>query len=230
MLNGALILMFKIIDTGFTLSVRRYSEHSFILSVLTQNNGKITGLLRGKKYPLVGSFVSLNWQSRLSENLGNISYEETKPLSAFYLDDKKRLACLSTLTELLNVLLPERENVSDFYDKLVSFTECFDNEAWLKNYIILESELLKTIGFGLDLKTCAGGGDNNNLTYVSPRTGRAVSKEKGLAYHDKLLYLPPFLWKNADADMDDLRKGLYLTGFFLSQHVKKMPISRTKLL
>ena len=112
--NGDWILMFKITDIGFTLSVRRYSEHSFILSVLTQNNGKVSGLLRGKKYPLVGSFISLNWQARLQEHLGSISYEDIKSLSAFYMDDKRRLASISTLTELLNALLPERENVSDF--------------------------------------------------------------------------------------------------------------------
>ena len=222
--------MFKISDTGFTLSVRRYSEHSFIVSVLTQNNGKVSGLLRGKKYPLVGSFISLNWQARLSEHLGTISYEDIKPLSAFYMDDKQRLACISALTELLNNLLPERENVADFYEKLSDFTEKLAEKDWLKNYVLLEVELLKTIGFGLDLKNCAGGGDNRDLAYISPKTGRAVSKEKGLPYHDKLLYLPKFLWRESDADIDELKKGLYLTGFFLSQHIKEMPLSRAKLL
>ncbi|MBO7332714.1 MAG: DNA repair protein RecO [Alphaproteobacteria bacterium] len=222
--------MFKISDIGFTLSVRRYGEHSFILSVLTQNNGKVTGLLRGKRHPLVGNFISLNWQARLSEHLGTISYEDINSLSALYMDDRKRLACISALTELLNTLLPERENVSVFYEQLVSFTRHLNDEDWLKHYILLEVSLLKTIGFGLDLTTCAAGGNSNDLAYVSPKTGRAVSKEKGLPYHDKLLHLPKFLWQNCEAETDELRKGLYLTGFFLSQHIKEMPLSRSKLL
>lgn len=230
MLNGDWILMLKIKDTGFVLSLKRHSENAFILTVLTKNNGKFCGLLRGKKAPLIGSFVSVSWQARLAEHLGTFAYEDILPLSSFYMEDKKRLACLSCLAALLNALLPEREAIPDFYRNLELFTQTLSDDDWLKNYIFLELELLKVIGFGLDFRSCAGGGDKNDLAYVSPKTGRAVSREKGLPYHDKLLPLPAFLWKETSATTADFKQALSLIGFFLAQHTKELPIMREKML
>ena len=110
------------------------------------------------------------------------------------------------------------------------FLDCLSNENWLSEYVKIEVSLLKTLGFGLDLSTCAGGGDKNNLAYVSPKTGRAVSQEKGAPYKEKLLPLPSFLYKNETANDKDIADGLRLTGYFLSQHIKQLPIMRNKII
>ena len=89
--------------------------------------------------------------------------------------------------------------------------------------------MLAALGFALDMTSCAGGGNRNDLAYISPKTGRAISKEKGMPYHDKLLKLPPFLWKDSTATSQDLIDGLTLTGHFLQEHLGQLPIARSRL-
>ena len=98
----------------------------------------------------------------------------------------------------------------------------------MKKYVLFELKLLSALGFGLDTSACAGGGDKNNLAYISPKTGRAVSKEKGAPYRDKLLPLPAFIWKQAPATADDLRKGFALTAHFLTNCVADGIILRVR--
>ena len=106
------------------------------------------------------------------------------------------------------------------------FLEHLNDENWRENYVRLEVALLSTLGFGLDLSKCAAGG-SDDLAYVSPKTGRAVSREKAEPYREKLLPLPAFLIKEEPASDLDIRNGLNLTSYFLSQHVKSMPIMRS---
>ena len=143
-----------------------------------------------------------------------------------YKHETRRLAAISSLCALLDESLPEREPLPDFYKQVIHFFNHLEEKNWLTAYIRLEALLLKVLGFGLDLSRCAGGGDSQTLAYVSPKTAKAVSKEKGEPYRDKLLVLPRFLWQNCQADEADLRAGLFLTGYFLAQHI---PLPRTRL-
>ena len=129
----------------------------------------------------------------------------------------------------LDETLPERENVNEFYNQLMTFLNNLSFDNWQAEYIKLEVELLKTLGFGLDFSKCASGGDTNNLAYVSPKSGCAVSAEKGNPYKEKLLPLPAFLWKKQTANEKDIIDGLHLTGYFLSQHIKQLPLMRSKI-
>ena len=97
---------------------------------------------------------------------------------------------------------------------------------------MFEKELLSEIGFGLDTSCCAGGGNRYNLAYISPKTGRSVSLEAGEPYKDKLLPLPLFLWKSAEATDRDIRQGLEITGYFLIQHTPhhRLPKIRERLI
>ena len=201
-----------------------------MISLLTQNHGRHLGLIRTKNKPLSGCFIQVKWKARLPEHLGTYTIENIKPFSAGFMDDRKRLAAISCLCTLLEETLPERENVLSFYNHLMLFLKNIQNEDWVKEYVRLEVKLLKTIGFGLDLSKCAAGGNSADLAYISPKTGRAVSMEKGKPYHEKLLPLPSFLWKDDIYTSKDIHNGLQLTGYFLSQHVKKMPITRASLL
>ena len=216
-------------DTGFVLGTKRLGENSIILSILTQEHGRHLGLIRTKTKPLSGCFAQVKWKARLSEHLGTYTIENIKPFSAKFMDDRKRLSAISSLCTLLEETLAERENVSDFYHHLIFFLENIQKETWIKEYVCLEVKLLKTIGFGLDLSKCAAGGNSSDLAYISPKTGRAVSKEKGKPYHEKLLLLPSFLWKDENYTLKDIYDGLQLTGYFLSQHIKKLPITRNAL-
>ena len=229
-LNGGLISMPDWQEEGFVLSCRRHAENSVVVSVFTPLHGKHLGLIHSKNLPLNGGLYQIHWHARLAEHLGNFKMEAINLLSAKFLNDKKRLACLSCICSLLDGLLPEREPQKEFYVSLATFLNNLNAMDWQKRYIQLEALLLSTLGFGMDLTSCAGGGDKNNLGYVSPKTARAVSFEKGNPYKDLLLPLPRFLWQEAEASEQDLKDGLYLTGFFLSKQIKKLPIIRGQIL
>ncbi|MBR6412071.1 MAG: DNA repair protein RecO [Alphaproteobacteria bacterium] len=218
-------------EEALVLSARPLGERSWIISVLTQENGRCLGVFNKKKPPEVGTLVALRWRARLSEQLGTFYLEETSPLSVLYLDDAKRLAVISSLCALLDDTLPERQAFPNLYEKIFEFLSTLDNDDFLKGYALLEKELLTEIGFGLDLSGCAGGGDPADLAYISPKTGRAVSREKGLPYHSKLLTLPPFFWKETEASDQDIQDALALTGYFLVQHTPKhrLPKIRERL-
>ena len=216
------------LEKAFVLSARRFGERSWIVSLFSKEHGRMSGLYRHKQAPEPATIVSARWQARLAEQLGRFSLEETKPVAARYLDDKKRLSCLVSLCALLYDFLPENQPFPHLYQVVSDFVEQLDSADFLKAYILLEKELLSEVGFGLDLSGCAGGGNPNDLAYISPKTGRAVSREKGLPYHDKLLPLPRFMWQDVPADEKEIRLGLKLTGFFLEQHSPRhrLPESR----
>ena len=200
-------------------------------ALFTKEQGRCLGVYNKKVPPEIGTLTHCRWRARLSEQLGTYYLEEGFPLSIGYLEDKKRLACISSLCHLLDDFLPERQVFQNLYEQTLSFFEQLESSQFLKYYILWERDLLAEIGFGLELTECAAGGDSQNLKYVSPRTGRAVSEEKGIPYRSKLLLLPAFLWKESEASEEDIRMGLKLTGYFLRQHSLKnrLPQVRTQL-
>ena len=218
-------------QNALVLSTRRLGERSFVISLFTRDNGRHLGVLQKKEPPQIGSFVEGRWQARLIDQLGTYYLEQSSSFSIRFLDDKKRLAALTCLCALLDNVLPERQNYSEFYGATLKFLHDLDEDDFLKKYVLWDKDLLQTIGFGLDCSKCAGGGDANDLAYISPKTGRAVSRKVGLPYHDKLLELPLFLFKDAEASEIDIRKGLNLTGFFLSTYtsIKSLPKIREQL-
>lgn len=136
------------------------------------------------------------------------------------LDDPDRLAALSAAAALIAVALPEREPHGDVYRGFAELIGALDSgAAWPQQYVIWECGMLAALGFGLDLTQCAATGVNDDLIYVSPRTGRAVSRSAGEPYQDKLLPLPSFLCHTADADGPAILDGLTLTGYFLHHHL-----------
>lgn len=203
---------------ALVLSAHRVSERTFVLSLLTQNNGRWHGAINTKISPELGSFVHARWQARLNEQTGRFYIEQTDSFWTRFMFDKKRLSALMSLCYLSDKLLPERQPCPDFYNKITDFLTHLDQDDFLARYVELEINLLHATGFGLDFSSCAGGGNNNNLAYVSPKSGRAVSLEKGKPYHDKLLPLPTFLWRKSPATTFDIRAGLNLTAYFLTTH------------
>ena len=228
-------------DTGFVLATRRHGENALIVELLTGEHGRHAGLVRGGQSPrrraLVqpGNLVAATWRGRLPEHLGTFDCELVAPHAARLLDDADRLAALTAALALLLAALPEREPHPDLYQSFADLLLALDSAAWPRAYVIWECHLLAALGFGLDLHSCAVTGASENLAYVSPRSGRAVSRDAGRPYHDKLLPLPQFLWRDAADGPAEIVAGLVMTRHFLLNHLLlpqggKMPEARERLL
>jgi DNA repair protein RecO (recombination protein O) len=227
-------------DTGFVLTARRHGESGLVAELLTEAHGRHAGLVRGGQSPKrrallqPGNLVAVTWRGRLPEHLGAFEIELLRPHAAGLIDDPDRLAALSAAAALLVSALPEHEPHGDVYQDLGRLIAALDSGDWAASYVAWECTLLAALGFGLDLTACAATGVNDDLAYVSPRSGRAVSRSAGVPYHDKLLPLPGFLWRDVAAEPADLVAGLMLTGYFLHHHLldpqgRALPEARARL-
>jgi DNA repair protein RecO (recombination protein O) len=228
-------------DTGFVLAARRHGESGLIVELLTREHGRHAGLVRGGQSPRrravlqPGNLVAAQWRGRLVEHLGSFAIEPVAAHAARLLDDPDRLAALAAATALLAAALPERAPHPDLYEAFARLLGALDSPGWGAAYVCWELDLLAGLGFGLELGRCAATGTNQDLAYVSPRSGRAVSREAGRPYHDKLLPLPGFLWRDAPAEDADIVAGLVLTRHFLLHHLLqpqggRLPEARERLL
>jgi DNA repair protein RecO (recombination protein O) len=232
-------------DAAMVLSVRPHGESSTILEVLTHSHGRHLGLVRGgasrRTRPVLqpGNTLHLHWRARLNEHLGNFSAEIVKARAGDMLDSREALAGLNAFTAVAAAALPEREahaSVFEAADVLLDAMQESDFVHWGPLFVRWEAGLLDELGFGLDLSRCAATGVLENLIYVSPRTGRAVSGEAGAVYKERLFALPAFLLgsQNATPTAADVLAGLRLTGHFLGErvlqpHGREMPLARLRL-
>jgi DNA repair protein RecO (recombination protein O) len=214
-------------DEGVILSVRAHGETAAVVELLTRSHGRHLGLVHGgrsrKLRPVlqIGNHVDAAWKARLSEQLGHISVELRRGYAAGAMSDGDALSGLTSLCTLAR-LLPERDPHPALYEItlfVLSFLD--DASVWPALMVRWELALLDELGFGLDLSSCAVTGRGDDLVYVSPKSGRAVSAEAGAPYHDRLLRLPPFLAKGRQGGVqpDDIRDGFALTGHFLDVRV-----------
>jgi DNA repair protein RecO (recombination protein O) len=212
-------------DAGYVLAARRHGESALIVELLTCEHGRHAGLVRGGQTPRrrallqPGNAVTLTWRGRLPEHLGTIECELVRAHAARFIDDRLRLGALAAAAALLAATLPEREPHGDVYRGFAELIGAFESESWLARYVAWECDLLAALGFGLDLGSCAATGMTDDLAYVSPKSGRAVSREAGRPYHDKLLKLPTFLSAGGPVGEGDIAAGLDLTGYFLRHHL-----------
>jgi DNA repair protein RecO (recombination protein O) len=231
-------------DQGIVLSLKRHGEYDVIIETLTAAHGRHSGLVKGgtsRKYRGIlqpGNELVLHWRARLESHLGTFSLEPHRMRSALLLGEPERLGALVSACALASVALPEREGHGPVYLGLQAFLDALEaaDDHWGAVLVRWELGLLQALGFGLDLSACAATGVNDNLIYVSPKSGTAVSREAGAPYKDKLLPLPGFLsGQNIDAHGPaDVLAGLELTGYFIECHVllpqgAKLPAARLRL-
>jgi DNA repair protein RecO (recombination protein O) len=226
-------------EEGIVLAAREHGESAAIVSLLTEEHGRHLGLVRGAKGPKAralyepGNRVAASWRGRLDEHLGNYSCEVISSPAALWLDDAARLAALASATSLVDRVLPEREPHPALYHALGGLIAALGEGDWPARYVRWELLMLGELGFGLDLSCCAATGATENLTHVSPKTGRAVCQAAALPYRDRLLPLPAFLIGVGPASPEEVLAGLALTGYFLGRHLfdpKPMPGQRQRLL
>ena len=237
------------IDEAFVLAARPHGEGAAVVQLLTRDHGRHAGLVHGggsaSKRAVVepGNRVQAAWRGRLAEHLGRLTLEVERPYAANLMDDPKRLSALAAMCAVAEIAMPEREPHPALFHATEALLENLaetGDDVWPAIYIRWELGLLGELGFGLDLSTCAATGRSDDLAFVSPRTGRAVSREAGAPYEDKLLRLPAFLAPAAagpgiSAAATDIRAGLRLTGYFLARHVfdplnRPPPAARDRLL
>ncbi len=226
-------------DDGIFLNGRPHGETSVIANIFTRANGRTHGLVKGGRSrrirPLLqtGNGLRVEWRARLEDQLGVYTVELTEPTAARILDDKLALAGVNAIVALLQVL-PERDPHPKLFDALNECLALADSTAFPASITRFELRLLDELGFGLDLSKCAATGRSDDLVYVSPRSGQAVSQGAGEPYRDKLLPLPAFLLEgNASGPPAgrEVARGLAMTGYFLNTHVfaetgKAMPKAR----
>jgi DNA repair protein RecO (recombination protein O) len=213
------------IDEAVVLGVKRHGETSIILELMTRTHGRHLGLVRGGSGPRLrgilqlGNAVRATWRARLDEHLGHYLVEAANLRAAGFMDKAHALHGVTHLAALCR-LLAEREPHPGIYDALQVILDRLDDAPAVAPMIArFELDFLAELGFGLDLAACAATGAKDDLVFVSPRSGRAVSRAAGEPYRDKLMRLPVFLrQQTAPSSPDDLIDAFTLTGFFLDRH------------
>ena len=208
--------------TGVILSARKHGETSVILDVLTEEKGRHAGIVRGgasrKKAAELqpGTQVEVNWRARLDEHLGSYTVEPLKS-RAVIMNDRLGLYALGSVTAMIGFAFPERMPLPNLYFATIDLLDnLVEAQPWLLGYAKWEMALLDDLGYGLDLSECAATGAIEELVYVSPKSGRAVSKAGGAEFADRLLPLPSFHLGGDFGGLQDIIDSLKLTGFFLN--------------
>lgn len=214
-------------DRGLVIGVRRHGETGAVLELLTRDHGRHLGLVHGgcsrRLQPVLqpGNTVHAVWRARLDEQLGTYAVEGDVLRSSRLIGSRLALYGLATLAALLHAL-PERDPHHALFDEAEALVDRLDDPGLASiAFLHFELSLLAELGFGLDLTSCAATNRTDDLAYVSPRSGRAVSREAGEPYRDRLLKLPGFLVGESRANRprrDDLAEGFALTGHFLALH------------
>jgi DNA repair protein RecO (recombination protein O) len=231
-------------DNAIVLSSRTHGETSAVLELLTREHGRHMGLVHGgasrKAKPALqpGNTLHVTWRARLSEQLGSFHIELARARAGELMDGRDALAGLNAFTAIAAAAMPEREAHAQVFaagEILLDAMTATDAQHWLPLYVRWEAGLLEALGFGLDLSECAATGQTGDLVYVSPRTGRAVSRDAGGIYASRLFRLPQFLLASQNpSDAREVAAGLALTGHFLLErvlrpHGQDMPAARLRL-
>ncbi len=239
-------------DEATVLSARKHGENSVVVRVLSHHHGVYAGVVKGAHSKAnrglyqSGNILTTTWNARLSEHIGNLKGEMIEPTAALVMQDAMKLSALTSACALIEIAMPERHPYPVLYKHLRIFLHhLLHADDWQENYVKLELALLAESGFGLDLSECAATGSKDDLIYVSPKSGRAVSRDAGEPYKEKLLTLPLFLVPSTlreegissppiiNTNQETLA-GLRLSGYFLEHWLlapngKKLPAARGRL-
>lgn len=229
-------------DEGIVLAARPHGETAMIVELFTRAHGRHLGIVHGgrsrKKAPMLqpGNQLDAVWRARLPAHMGSWSLELLRSRAAAILADPLRLAALNAVCALASFVLPEREGLPNFHDRTEALCDAIaDGKGWLTDYVFWEMALLEVSGFRLDLSSCAVSGGANDLAFVSPRTGRAVSRAGAGAWSSRLLPLPPMLVGGAPT-LEGVLAALELSGHFLEKRLapslgdRRLPAARGRLL
>lgn len=222
-------------DAGIVLATRPHGESGLIVTLLTSAHGRHAGLVRGGTSKSArglyqpGNLVTASWKARLEDQLGLYACELAEANAAALMHDAGRLAALTAACSVADIALPDRQPHPLLFDATLALLAALRDApaaSYGAAYVEWEMVVLQDLGFGLDLTCCAATGTTEDLVWVSPRSGRAVSAAAGEPWRDKLLPLPAFLRHvdgegegETEPDEAAIAAGLRLTGWFLDRHV-----------
>ena len=229
-------------DDAFVLAARTHGEAGALVELLTQRHGRFAAHVAGgasrrmKPFLQPGARVLAEYRARTPDHLGSAQLEPVGEGPAALFDDPLALTGLAAAAAVTAGALPEREPHPGVFLAFEALSASFAlPDVWPAVYVRFEAGLLEELGFGLDLTRCAVTGASDDLAWVSPRTGRAVSRAAGAPYADRLLRLPPFLLgSQGGVGSGDVSAGLELTGRFLERDAfgplnRPLPPARTWL-
>ena len=228
-------------DEALLLALRRHGEGDAIVELLTPARGRHAGVVKGgagrRLGPVLqpGNSLVVEWRARLESHIGTARVEPARSRAGAIMGDGRALAALSSAAALLVAFLPERAPHPELYAATVALADALaEGGPWPESYARWELMLLAELGYGLDLSDCAATGATEELVWVSPRSGRAVSAAAGAPYADRLLALPAFLRGEGAAADADMAAALRLTGLFLGRAasdygVDGLPAARARL-
>ncbi len=225
---------------GMILTTRPHGETSVIVDLFTRDHGRHQGVVRGgvsrRMQPVLqpGAQVDAAWRARLEDHVGQFTIEPLRSRSTL-LSDRLGLAAMNAVTGLLAFLLPERDPHPALYDATLGFLDRLAaGQGPLPDYLAWELLLLEEMGYGLDLASCAVTGATEGLAYVSPKSGRAVSRAGAGDWADRLLPLPDCLVGGPVTSAEELTAALATTGYFLEHRLaadlthKPLPLARQR--
>jgi DNA repair protein RecO (recombination protein O) len=228
-------------DRAIILATRGFGEHDAIVTVFGAGQGRYAGLVKGgagrkhRSLLQTGNVAKVWWRARIEDQLGILTCEPLAALAGRVLDNPRSLAGLVAVCAMIDACLHEREPHATLFDATLSTLEILcEDEAVGATYVRWELGLLRELGFGLDLASCAVTGAVDGLAFVSPKSGRAVTRVGAGSFADRLLPLPAFMLDDTRAPPpSDIAAALRLTGHFLDGHVfgahgKVMPAARTR--
>ena len=230
-------------DHGILLSTKKHGETSAIIEVFTPLHGRHLGIVRAgtsrKLAPVLqpGAQLEVTWRARLHDHIGTFTVEPLRSRSAIAIANRAALSGLNAVVAMLRFVLPEREIMEEFYTATEQLLDLLDRQdIWPLAYLKWEILLLETMGYGLDLQSCAVTNKTNDLRYISPKSGRAVSTQGAGQWVDRLLPLPDVMLGNGEATQLDIVDALQVTGFCIENHLcenlglKSPPAARGRLL
>ena len=220
-------------DVGLVLGTRRLGEADALLELMTRHHGRHLGVVKGGRTRRwaaalqTGNRVDAVWRARLDEHMGHWVVEPLDARAAGLMVSAVALNGVQTLAAHLR-LLPERDPHPELFAALEAILDHFDDARLAAELVIrFELAVIDALGFGLDLGECALTGETTDLAWVSPKSGRAATRDAGRPHADKLLPLPAFLAAGGIDDPSrwgrapraDLVAGFRLTGHFLARNV-----------
>jgi DNA repair protein RecO (recombination protein O) len=205
------------IDEGFLISKNRYSENSLIAEIFTKNRGKISGIIFGgtskkiKNYLQIGNRLHINYSTKSENRIGYFKVEILNAYSPLYFDHKQKLSCITSATNLIKILTADSQSNIKVYQLIEKLFLILNNKDWLKNYIFWELDLLKVLGYDLELESLVEKDtiENKTVYYASSSTEKK--------------YVPNFLI-DKDIEVSDLKtllNGLKLVGDYLDKTILK---------
>ena len=223
--------MLSFTDEALILAADKFGDHDAIVHLFTREHGLMRGVVKrafsgkGRADLQAATQVEAIVKARLPEHLGTVTLEARHSFGARVMHDPLRLSSVASVMSLLAATLAEHDAHPELYARTLTFLQHVaagvEPLIWLTEYVRLELALLELAGFGLDLSECAATGTRDELTYVSPKSGRAVSRAAGAPYHDRMLLLPEFIADGQQLPdaLDEIAQGVALTGHFLESRL-----------